>query len=70
MVLPVQVRNVPIGHGQRAYVLFSSSGVAVALLNTPTGVLLMGRFNAVLMIVDGYKVLLNTTDDTVGPLYL
>ena len=45
-VLPLQVRNVPIGGGQRAYVIFSSSDVAVSLLSTTTGVNIMERFNA------------------------
>ena len=65
-VLPIQVRNVPIGGGQRAYVIFSTSDVAVSLLTTSTGVDIMGRFNAALMTIDEYKALLTNVDDTVG----
>ena len=58
-VLPIQVRNVPIGGGQHAYVIFASSDVVVALLTTPVAVQLLERFGVSLVVVDDYKVVLS-----------
>jgi hypothetical protein len=65
-VLPIQVRNVPIGGGQRAYVIFATSDVAAALLTAPAAVPLLERFGASLMTVDDYKAVLTSTDDNIG----
>ena len=66
MVLPIQVRNVPIGGGQRAYVIFATSDVAAALLTAPAAVPLLERFGVSLMTVDDYKAVLTSTDDNIG----
>ena len=65
-VLPIQVRNVPIGGGQRAYVTFAASDVAAALLTAPAAVPLLERFGVSLMTVDDYKAVLTSTDDNIG----
>ena len=65
-VVPLQVRNVAIGGGQRAYVIFATSDVVAALLATPAAALLLERIDVSLMTMDEYKAVLTTTDDTVG----
>jgi hypothetical protein len=65
-VLPIQIRNVAIGGGQRAYVIFAASDVAAALLIAPAAVPLLERFGVSLMTVDDYKAVLTSTDDNVG----
>jgi len=65
-VLPIQIRNVAIGGGQRAYVIFAASDVAAALLIAPAAVPLLERIGVSLMTVDDYKAVLTSTDDNVG----
>ena len=59
-VLPIQIRNVAIGGGQRAYAIFAASYVAAALLTTPTAVPLLERLGVSLMTVDDYKAVLTS----------
>ena len=59
-VVPLQVRNVATGGGQRAYVIFATSDIVAALFTSPdlAAAQLLERFGVSLMTVDEYKAVL------------